>query len=130
MSARPVVAIFNHGEQARRGLAALRAAGFRGDQVGLAVDHGPVVVAAQALATARVAERGLLPALRAMEVPEAEARRAELAFGAGRAVVTVTAPGRAREATAILRRGGGAAPRRGVRGKGRTPRPAGAVGEA
>jgi HSP20 family molecular chaperone IbpA len=107
MSAGPVVAIFEHGEQARRVVVTLRAAGFRGDQVGLAVDHGPVVVAAHALATARVAERGLLAALRAMEVPEAEARRAEQAFGTGRTVVTVTAPGRAREASAILRRGGG-----------------------
>jgi hypothetical protein len=110
MSATPVVAIFECGEQARRGLTALRHAGFRCDQLGLAVDHGPLVVAAHALATAGVADRGLLVALRALDVPDAAAQCAEQAFGAGRTVVTVTAPGRGREAAAILRRGGGVCP--------------------
>ncbi len=73
---------------------------------------GPVIlggllasVAASAVGGAAVG--GLVGALVGLGVPEAEARYYESEFHAGRTLVTVRAPGRYEEASAILRRHGG-----------------------
>ena len=74
---------------------------------------GPVIlggllasVAASAVGGAAVG--GVVGALVGLGVPEEEARYYESEFHAGRTLVTVRAPGRYEEATAILRRHGGA----------------------
>jgi hypothetical protein len=68
---------------------------------------GGLLASVAASAAGGAAVGGLVGALVGLGVPEAEARYYESEFHAGRTLVTVRAPGRYEEASAILRRHGG-----------------------
>jgi hypothetical protein len=68
---------------------------------------GGILAATLGGAAVGAAAGGLLGALTAMGVPEEEARYYEREFEACCTIVTVTAPGRAQEAAAVLHRYGG-----------------------
>jgi hypothetical protein len=106
-SSNVAIGSFEEHEQGERALAELQRLGFRGDQVGLARDDGVLIEQGDVLATADVADRGLFTVLAEMGVPEPEARYYEQEFEACCTIVTVTAPGRAQEAAAVLHRYGG-----------------------
>jgi hypothetical protein len=98
---------FEEYAQGERALAELQRLGFRGNQVGLAMDDGVLIEQEDVLAAADVADRGLFTVLVEMGVPEAEARYYEREFEARCTIVTAKAPGRAQEAAAVLHRHGG-----------------------
>lgn len=101
-----IVGVFDACDAAEQTLIALHRAGFRYDEIGLVHCSGEVIEQEDALATADVADRGLLPVLLEMGVPESEARACEHEFEVQHAIVTVHPADRAEEATAILGRFG------------------------
>jgi hypothetical protein len=99
-----VVGTLADDRQAHATLGELHKAGFRRDQTGLAIDTGDLIVQANALARADVADNGITRALVGMGVPRHDARTYEREFAACRAVVTVQTLDRPTEAAQILRR--------------------------
>jgi hypothetical protein len=85
-----VVGVFHDRQAARKAVEELRRVGFAEDQIGVA------------------AVGGALGTLVGLGVPEHEARYYEPELHAGRTLVSVRAPGRYEEASAILRRHGAA----------------------
>jgi hypothetical protein len=99
-----VIGTLGDDRQAHKALSELRNAGFGSDQTGLAVDVGDLIVQADTLARADVADYGLTNALVGMGVAEHDARSYEREFAACRTVVTVQTVDRLSEAAQILRR--------------------------
>ena len=99
-----VVGVVDDADRAEHALATFRRKGFRGDQIGLVMCTGALIVQENALAQADAADRGLGTALCELGVPEPEARQYEREFELGRSIVTVKAAGRARYAATVLQR--------------------------
>jgi hypothetical protein len=99
-----VVGTFTDDRQALKTLDELREVGFGHNQTGFAFDAGELVIQADELARADVADFGLVGALMGMGVPQEDARSYEREFVACRAVVTVQSQDRLAEAARVLRR--------------------------
>ena len=99
-----LVGVFDECDNAEHALTVLHEAGFRYDQIGLAQCSGEVTEQEDALATARIDERGLYAVLVEMGVSEHEARFYEREFEASRAIVTVKPEDRADDAILIFDR--------------------------
>jgi hypothetical protein len=99
-----VVGVFDEWERAEHALAIFRHSGFAGDDIGLAVCTGALIVQENAFARADAADRGLGTVISEFGVPEREARQLEREFELGRSIVAVKCAGRVEDAARMLER--------------------------